>query len=179
MGASAVISKLAGQAADLYDQSYDAATASAATNGFEFFLHQQQPGVIEKNLDLFCRLDDYDIMATIKNWCTHSDHILSTLCRSLIDRRLYKVKLQAEPFDEAFVRGRLQDAVKRLGISEEEASYFVFTGIASNTTYDPSDESINILFKDGSIKDISQVDNALVSRNLSSTVKKHYICYLR
>ena len=31
----------------------------------------------EKHLDIFCRLDDYDVMATIKNWCAHPDKILS------------------------------------------------------------------------------------------------------
>ena len=72
----------------------------------------------------------------------------------------------------------LQIAYK-LGISEEEANYFVFTGEASNTTYNPADESINILFKDGRIKDISKVDNALIQHNLKGTVRKHYICYWR
>jgi len=48
-----------------------------------------------------------------------------------------------------------------------------------NTTYNPEDERINILFKDGSVKDISKVDNALIHQHLSSPVKKQYICYLR
>ncbi len=42
----------------------------------------------------------------------------------------------------------------------------------------PTDEQINILFKDGTVRDISQVDNALIHRTLSSPVKKFYICYL-
>jgi hypothetical protein len=54
----------------------------------------------------------------------------------------------------------------------------VFTGQAVNTTYNPLDEKINILFKDSSVKDISQVDNALIQQTLASTVKKFYICYL-
>ena len=40
-------------------------------------------------------------MATIKNWCHHPDKILSILCRSLVERKLLKVKFQAEPFDES------------------------------------------------------------------------------
>jgi HD superfamily phosphohydrolase len=151
----------------------------AATDTFQFFLLDAGGQVIENHLDLFCRLDDYDIMATIKNWCSHPDKILSTLCRSLIDRHLYKVKLQADPIDDCFVKTKEQDAIKSLDISPNEVKYFVFTGEASNTTYDPADESIDILFKDGSMKDISKVDNAMISRNLSSTVKKYYICYLR
>ena len=69
--------------------------------------------------------------------------------------------------------------MQRFGISNEEADYFVFTGEAINTTYNPEDERINILFKDGSVKDISKVDNALIHQHLASPVKKQYICYLR
>ena len=39
------------------------------------------------------------------------------------------------------------------------------------------DEHINILFKDGEIKDISEVDNALINQTLFGTVKKFYICF--
>lgn len=127
----------------------------------------------------FCQLDDHDIMGAIKYWQLHEDKILSLLCRSLVERKLLKVKLQATPFDAELVREKRKEACIQLGIYEEDAGYFVFTGEASNTTYDPADERINILFKDGSIKDISQVDNALVQHNLKDTVKKYYICYLR
>lgn len=135
---------------------------------------------ISDSLQIFCQLDDNDIMATIKNWCWHPDKILRLLCRSLIDRNLYKVKLQAEPISQQLIYTRTQEVAAHLGLTEEETGdYFVFTGEASNTTYDPSDERINILFKDGTIRGISQVDNALIQHNLSSTVKKYYICCWR
>jgi len=127
----------------------------------------------------FCQLDDYDVMSAVKHWQMHEDKILSLLCRSLVERNLLKVKLQAEPFDKAFVEQKIKEACDKIDISEKEAAYFVFTGEASNTTYNPGDERINILFKDGTIKDISKVDNALIQHNLSGTVKKYYICYLR
>lgn len=127
----------------------------------------------------FCQLDDYDVMSAVKHWQMHEDKILSLLCRSLVERNLLKVKLQAEPFDDTFVKEKVKEASEKLGISEKEAGYFVFTGEASNTTYDPADERINIIFKDGMVKDISKVDNALIQHNLSGTVKKYYICYIR
>ena len=153
---------------------------AAASNELDFFLQNSEPdSSIELHLDTFCRLDDHDVMATIKNWCHHQDKILATLCRYLVERKLLKVKLQAEPFDEQFVKQKNKEACSKLEIGEKEADYFVFTGEASNTTYNPGDERINILFKDGSIKDISKVDNALIQHNLSGTVKKYYICYMR
>ena len=152
----------------------------AATDALNFFLNnanENQP--VQQHLDVFCNLDDYDVMCTIKNWSTHPDKILSMLCRSLVDRRLLKIRLQAEPFDEKVVREKKCEVSERLPITENEAGYFVFTGEAINTTYDPSDERINILFKDGSVKDISQIDNALIHQQLSGPVKKYYMCYYR
>ena len=157
---------------------------TAATAELDFFLSATgQPSFdISRHLDAFCRLDDHDVMATIKNWSLHPDKILATLCRSLIERNLLKVILRAEPVDAAWMKEKTQEAVSTLGISEKEAGYFVFTGEASITTYNPADERINILFKDGTVKDISGVDNALINYQSGlafGEVKKYYICYLR
>lgn len=127
----------------------------------------------------FCQLDDHDMMGAIKYWQMHEDKILSLLCRLLVERKLLKVKLQAEPVDQKLVQQAMEDAAYQLGISKKQAAWFVFTGEASNTTYNPKDERINILFKDGTIKDISQVDNALIQQNLKDTVKKYYFCCLK
>lgn len=155
--------------------------ATAPSPFLNIFLNMDtnKPSAINEWLFEFCQLDDYDVMGAVKYWQLHEDKILSTLCRSLVERNLLKVKLQAEPFDESFVKEKTKDACEKLSISEKEAAYFVFTGEATNTTYDPGDERINILFKDGTIKDISKVDNALIQHNLKGTIKKHYICYLR
>jgi HD superfamily phosphohydrolase len=151
----------------------------ACSPALDFFLgHCDRPLEIEANLDKFCLLDDYDVMGTIKNWMSHEDVVLSALSRMLIDRKLLKVRFQATDFDQDYVKQLQLQAGRQLGISPEEARYFVFTGQAVNTTYNPKDEMINILFKDGSVKDISQVDNALIQQTLASTVKKFYICHL-
>jgi HD superfamily phosphohydrolase len=177
LAAEMMLVKIIHRAKELVAKKEEVPAASAA---LDFFLQNQDKDLsIEKNMETFCRLDDHDVMATIKNWCHHPDKILSMLCRSLIDRRLYKVKLQAEAFDKNLVNEKIKEICEKLDITENEADYFVFTGEASNTTYNPADERINILFKDGTIKDISNVDNALIQHNLSSTVKKYYICYYR
>lgn len=156
------------------------AKVDAATQALNFFL--QNPSAhhnTAEHLDIFCSLDDFDVMATVKNWMQHPDKILSTLCIGLVDRKLYKVKLQADAIDPVFVDQTKKELMQRLAVNDEEVNYFVFTGEAQNTTYNSQDERINILFKDGTVKDISKVDNALIHQHLASTVKKHYICYLR
>jgi HD superfamily phosphohydrolase len=150
--------------------------ALTASPVLDFFLAGRANA--EERLDQFCLLDDYDVMCTLKNWMFHPDKVLSLLCQSLIDRRLLKVRWKATPFDPADALGLTEKAGRQLEISPEEAGYFVFSGQTTNTTYNPADEKINILFKDGSVKDISAVDNALIHQTLSSPVKKFYICYL-
>ena len=180
LAAEMMLVKIIHRAKELLADDNEVNAASPELNFFLKNFMKQMP--IEQHLDMFCRLDDHDVMATIKNWCQHPDEILSTLCRSLVERKLLKVKLQSAAFEETLVKEKTKEVCAVLGISEKEAGYFVFTGIASNTTYDPGDERINILFKDGTIKDISAVDNALISVKSGlayGEVKKHYICYYR
>ena len=183
LSAEMMLVKIIRRAKELISNGENVITASDELNFFLSAGYRVQnsncESSIEQHLDTFCRLDDHDVMATIKNWSRHPDKILSTLCRSLVERNLLKVKLQAGPFEEEYVKEKTKEACEKLGISKKESEYFVFTGEASNTTYNPGDERINILFKDGTIKDISEVDNALIQHNLSGTVKKYYICYMR
>jgi len=152
----------------------------AASTNLNFFLKEHQPdGNFIKHLERFTQLDDTDIMCTLKNWCGHFDPVLGRLCKGLVDRKLLKIKLQSEPFDNLLVEALRSDLADKLKITLEEASYFIFTGEASNTTYNPNDEHIKILYKDGTISDISKVDNALIHKQVSSPVKKYYLCYFR
>ncbi len=143
------------------------------------FLLNQHSGNIPANLDAFCSLDDTDVSYAIKQWGNHKDEVLSTLCKGVIDRRLFKVKIQNGPIAPADLQDARQKAMEKLGITEADAAYFAFTGEAENRTYNPYNEKINILFKDGTVKNISEVDNALIQTNLSTPVKKFYICYLK
>jgi HD superfamily phosphohydrolase len=134
---------------------------------------------IEKFLTEFCNLDDYDFLSAIKSWMDHPDKILSFLCSGIINRNLLKVKYFARPIPNELLKKKREEACKKLNLSEEEASYLVFTGETENKTYNTLDEHIHILFKDGTVKDISKVDNALINQSLFGTVKKFYICYIK
>ena len=46
---------------------------------------------IAENLKLFSKLDDYDIMTSIKEWQNSNDHILSCLSKQIIQRKLHKI----------------------------------------------------------------------------------------
>jgi HD superfamily phosphohydrolase len=151
-----------------------------ASPTLSYFIKEYQPdGNFVRHLEKFSQLDDTDVMCTIKHWCNHFDPVLSRLSKGLTDRKLLKIKFQFDPFSKDEVKEASLEIMQRLNLSEREAEYFVFTGEAVNTTYNPYDERIKILFKDGSVSDISSVDNALIHQHLSSPVKKYYLCHLR
>ncbi|UYQ93305.1 hypothetical protein MKQ68_24790 [Chitinophaga horti] len=128
-------------------------------------------------LTQFCLLDDYDVMGAIKAWAGHPDRVLSTLSKMLINRELFKVVLSNEPFDKEIETVLKQKVTQAWGFTEEELDYFVFSDDATLRAYNMTDEKINILFKDGTFKDISSIDNALISQTLAIPIKKFYICH--
>ncbi len=144
----------------------------------DFFLYDFKGEMNPEILEKFCRLDDIDFSFAVKHWSNHPDRVLSELCKRLLNRQLLKVKLRSESFEETLVKEKLKQASKQLQITEEEATYFVFTGEAMNTMYRVGDERIHILYKDGTVKDISAIDDALINQTISAPVRKFYICSL-
>jgi len=132
-----------------------------------------------KDLDMFCSLDDSDVISAIKGWRHHKDKVLSILCTAVLDRKLLKLRLQDQPISEQELAEKKMQMAAKGEISLEDASFLVFTGEAENSLYNPNNERINILFRDGRVRDISQVDSPLIHQNLSQPVKKFYICFYR
>jgi HD superfamily phosphohydrolase len=127
-------------------------------------------------LQEFCDLDDNDVLTAIKEWSKHPDTVLSFLCQGIINRDLLKVKYSTTPVPEELWNEKVQQAASKLQLTTEDAQWLVFTGAV---TYNFADENIFMLFKDGTVKDISAVDNPLINENLMGSTKKYYICHLR
>ena len=144
----------------------------------DFFLGDFNGNMDTAAIEKFCSVDDHDVMHAVKRWSHHPDKILSLLCTRLLNRQLYKSRIQAEPFETAYIKEKETQAIQQFGIDPADSHFLCFTGEASNTMYQTRDERINILFKDGTVTDISRIDNALINQNLSSPVKKFYICLL-
>ncbi len=129
------------------------------------------------NLETFAGLDDTDIMAAVKIWAGSKDFVLAQLCRDLVHRNLYHADITNEMPDEAFVNELTKKAVKKYGINEYEASYFVFTDEVRNNAYKTGDGSILILMKNGTVKDITAASDNSNLEALKKTVKKYILCY--
>jgi HD superfamily phosphohydrolase len=144
----------------------------------DYFLAHPNPSLTEDNISRFCSLDDYDIMHAIKRWSKHSDPILSLLCNRLLNRQLFHCRIQAAPFSADYLQEKQQELLQQYAINEADLPFVCFTGEATNTLYQLKDERIQVLFKDGTVTDISRIENALIQENLSAPVKKFYICTL-
>jgi hypothetical protein len=125
----------------------------------------------DEHLTKFAALDDYDIFQALKVWMNSEDVILKTLSTSIINRKLFKIEFVEE--DKAAEK---YDTLKNK-YSEEEMRFLVLKGAAQNNAYNPSKDNIYIKFKDGSIKEITDITEQWNIRSLSNPVVKHYIAY--
>ena len=131
----------------------------------------------QKWIEAFAKLDDYDILSAIKVWTEHSDPILSYLCRSLIDRHLYKVEIQNEPFDPVYLKTIRDKTIESFRLTEEELTYFVVEGSVTNNAYNPTQDKIKIRFRNNELVDVSQASDQLNISVLSTPVSKFLLCY--
>jgi len=152
-----------------------------ATPAFKLFLENDfskqdfinKPDLLEK----FAELDDYDVMASIKAWSSSDDFILSTLCKNLLKRNLYRIELQNESIATAYKNKLIDKAMKKYAVSRKEAGYFVFSESVNNRAYNGADHGINILYSNGKLLDVANASDLLNLQALSKPVTKHYICY--
>lgn len=131
----------------------------------------------KEQLTQFADLDDVDIMMAVKQWKNHPDPVLSMLCKGLLNRKLLKIQFQSAEISNEFFQVKDEMLEKSTGWPADWRKYLVFTGKAENTTYKLEDEKIEILFKNGQVKNISEVDHGIIRQNVAATVGKYYICW--
>lgn len=131
----------------------------------------------KNTLELFSKLDDFDIISAIKQWCEHKDFVLSYLSNSIINRRLPKVQMQIHEFSSTYIENIQQKVKVKYNLNDDELAYLVFNGKVENQAYCTAKEQINILYKNGKIADIADASDNLSIQALSKTVTKYFICY--
>lgn len=125
-------------------------------------------------LEQFAQLDDNDIVMALKIFSHCEDFVLSFLSKGLLNRRLFKVRLDdVHPGSDHVEKLRLK-VKEHYGISAEEAKLLVFEGRESNKAYTLGKDEIRLLRKNGSIAPIS----AWTDHNIQpKEVIKYYLCY--
>ena len=127
----------------------------------------------------FLKLDDHDIMGAVKVWCDHPDKVLAQLATDLVTRRNLRIRLQNIPWNDTHVGQLRSEVAQRLGIPLADASRFVLTGSIVNNAYDPAKDRIELLYKDGTLRDITEASDNLGIAALARPVEKFYLAWPR
>ncbi len=153
--------------------------ASPALSRFLTVNHDRASFSDPKVLNDFLKLDDHDVMGAVKVWATHPDNVLSKLSNDLVERHNLRIRLQNEPWDRPRVADLKKSVAAQLRIDLADADHFVLTGSIVNNAYDPSKDRIELLHKDGSLRDIAQASDNLGIAALSRPVEKFYLAWPR
>jgi HD superfamily phosphohydrolase len=137
-----------------------------------------EPEITPQIIRRYTELDDNDILVAVKEWRKSEDKVLQLLCSNLLQRKLLKARLDVNPYPDEAVLEKLEACARKFGLSKEEARHLAFSGEISNSAYLPAQsEAIEILYKDGRIKSLTEASDMHNIEALSSPVKKYFICY--
>ena len=149
-----------------------------ASPALAYFL-QKEDRFKEEDLHIYAELDDSDIWCALKAWKHADDRILATLATDMTDRHLFKVEVSEERPTDEYVAGIAQDIARRMNIPLEDTRYMMSLTEIGKDMYNPEDDSIGILYKDGLVKDIAKASEILNVQLLSKKIRKYYLCYQR
>jgi len=139
----------------------------------DIFLHHEEA---LKNYEI---LDENDIWSSVKVWINNDDKVLSILSRDLIERRLFKVEIHENPISDEEVTTIQKRLCQQADVSFADASYLMSVNTIQKDMYNINDDHIAILYKDGTIKDITDASEILNVALLSKKIRKYYLCYQR
>ena len=104
---------------------------------------------------------------------------MSRLSSDIINRRIFKVEITDKQISEEKIDSLQKRIATAMNITLDEANYFFEIHPIEKNMYDEKDDSIDIIYKDGTIKNIAEASDMLNISLLSKKIRKNYLCYLR
>ena len=144
-----------------------------------YFLYQNVTfdmfGTHSEALEQYALLDDNDVLSAIKAWISSDDRVLSALSESFINRQLFRGELLSEPLTDAQKTALDKQYAKALSISENDATYLWSEHVSTSNTYSEKADRINILYSDGTVRDIADASEILDLEALTRKPIKRYL----
>lgn len=153
-----------------------------------FFLTQRIDGSDIGRPDVrtqFCRLDDTDVLFSLKQCMLHSDRVLADLCRRFIERDFFRVTFLPEPAGEREMEHWL-DRIANWLIEQQlstpseahaDARFYLATADTRHLAYESVHDSIRVLDRDGTLRELSETVDAAAVSALSRSVVKPFVSY--
>ena len=146
--------------------------------GLAYFLHHDIAAgdFITRRDELlgrFAALDDHDITFALKTWMVHPDPILAYLSSSLVNRKLFRLELRNDPFEDRQIQ-QIEAAIAENWPDDSAAEYLMIKGKETNSAYTVDIDEIKILFKTGEVRPMSMIADHAV---LPGVFTKYYLGY--
>ena len=126
-------------------------------------------------LEQYALLDDNDVLCAIKAWIAGDDKVLSILSKSFINRQLFRGELLDTALTAEQKQTLNKEYAKAFGITEQEAESLWSEHVSTSNTYSEKADSIDILYSDGTIRDISDASEILDLEALTRKPIKRYV----
>ena len=98
----------------------------------------------------------------------------------MLDRRIFKVEVSEEPVSEERINTLAASIAEKMNISTADArDYMTSVNIIQKDMYNVDDDSIGVLGKDGTVRDVAEASELLNVQLLSKKIRKYYLCYQR
>ena len=126
-------------------------------------------------LEQYALLDDNDVLSAIKAWISSEDKVLSVLSKSFVNRQLFRGELLTEPLTEEEKSALNKELAATVGVSESDAAYLWSEHVSTSNTYSEKADTIDILYSDGTVRDIAEASEILDLASLTRKPEKRYL----
>ena len=133
----------------------------------------------------FCRLDDTDVLYSLKRCMDHDDAVLADLSRRFIERDFFRLTfLQRPPSADEISEwlDRIASWLVTNGLSRPDsargnARFYLAHDDTRHAAYETLQDSIRVLDRSGAIRELSETADAAAVSALSRSVVKPFVCY--
>ncbi len=144
-----------------------------------YFLYQNigfdQFSPTSEALEQYALLDDNDVLSAIKAWISSEDKVLSVLSESFVNRRLFRGERLEKPLTEDEKQALNKQYAAAIGVREADAAYLWSEHVSTSNTYSEKADTIDILYSDGTVRDIAEASEILDLESLTRKPEKRYL----
>ena len=142
-----------------------------------YFMKAPHRTIDQIDMNRYTAIDDIDVLSMIKAGVKHEDSVFSALCHMILARQLPKINLSNESFSSRFLETKRESAKQAYKLSPENIPYFVFDGEMKNMAYNLKQSPIQLMDKNGNIKELLAGSDLSNLKMLTKAVTKYYCCF--
>lgn len=149
-----------------------------ASADLDYFLKRDKANKIDaEDIARFTKLDDIDVLSSIKMWTDCDDFLLSYYCKTIIERNFPKTIIASQPFSEA----EINDKIKRTNAFFNITFGNEMVGVIelSLLPYDAEKQPIILLTKSGEKVRLEQSEHQILSSFITHQNTKYILYYPR